>query len=489
MLLAKVKQIVLAVATLRVITTGVGGLAQGPSQVAAAGAQTSQKSTVAVAQPPSTITMKPLVLYGSTALDPRRLARVRARFAPARVVELARVWDFPQKDGRPVLRELRVGDHVKKGDLLAVFYSEDVRSKKNDLLDALVQLELDQSILDAAENHAGAVPKVLMLQMERAVQGDRNAINRALNKLKAWDIPQDEIDALHAEATKICADKNAWAKAAEGRWVNGDKQVAGASAGPHKVDDPWGRVTLRAPFDGVVVERNLAVDEMVVDNTVNLFQIADVNRLLVVANCPEEVLPALEALDQRERKWTVQTMSTPSGTGLPGTIDEIGQIFNPNQHTAIIKGYVENPGQHIRTGQYVSVTVKIPPPDDVVEIPADALIDDGKQTLVLVQPDPAGHQVTSRRVEVKRRLDGKVLVRSSPIPKKEQLTAAEAEQGLLPREPLRAGEHVLVRGAPASVENRLNAVERKLDQVLEALGHSSRRAATKADLHEPDAPK
>ena len=228
MLLAKVKQIVLAVATLRVITTGVGGLAQGPSQVAAAGAQTSQKSTVAVAQPPSTITMKPLVLYGSTALDPRRLARVRARFAPARVVELARVWDFPQKDGRPVLRELRVGDHVKKGDLLAVFYSEDVRSKKNDLLDALVQLELDQSILDAAEKHAGAVPKVLMLQMERAVQGDRNAINRALNKLKAWDIPQDEIDALHAEATKLCADKNAWAKAAEGRWVNGDKQVAGA---------------------------------------------------------------------------------------------------------------------------------------------------------------------------------------------------------------------------------------------------------------------
>ena len=32
-------------------------------------------------------------------------------------------------------------------------------------------------------------------------------------------------------------------------------------------------------------------DEMVVDNTVNLFQIADVSRLLVVANCPEDVCP------------------------------------------------------------------------------------------------------------------------------------------------------------------------------------------------------
>ena len=57
------------------------------------------------------------------------------------------------------------------------------------------------------------------------MQGDRNAINRALNNLKLWDIPQDEIDALHAEAKKICADKNAWFKTPEGRWVKGEKQA------------------------------------------------------------------------------------------------------------------------------------------------------------------------------------------------------------------------------------------------------------------------
>ena len=61
----------------------------------------------------------------------------------------------------------------------------------------------------------------------RAVQGDRNAINRALNNLKVWDIPQDEIDALHAEAKKISADKNAWFKTPEGRWVKGEKQATG----------------------------------------------------------------------------------------------------------------------------------------------------------------------------------------------------------------------------------------------------------------------
>ena len=52
------------------------------------------------------------------------------------------------------------------------------------------------------------MPLVFMLSAERAVQGDRNAISRALNNLKLWDIPQEEIDALHVEAKKICSDKS-----------------------------------------------------------------------------------------------------------------------------------------------------------------------------------------------------------------------------------------------------------------------------------------
>jgi len=321
-----------------------------------------------------------------------------------------------------------------------------VGSKKNDLLDALVQLELDQEILDEAQKHVEAVPQVFMLSTFRGVQGDRNAINRALNNLKLWDIPRDEIDALHAEAKKISADKDAWLKTPEGRWVNREKQAAAGKADPGKDmenEDPWGRVTLRAPFDGVIVERNVHMDEMVVDNTVNLFQIADVSRLLVTANCPEDQLPSLESLGSGEKRWTMRTVGASTATGLAGTIDEIGYIIDPNQHTAIIKGYVENPGERIRGGQFVSATVNIPPPDDVVEIPVDALADDGRQSLVFVQPDAARHQFTMRRVQVTHRFDRTVFVRSTPIPKEEQLTAQEKEEGLMPKEPLRPGERVL----------------------------------------------
>ena len=405
-----------------------------------------QHDSIAVAQPPKM--MRPLVLPGSTMLDPTHLARIRARFAPARVVEIAQVRDPLRQSGQTEFRELRQGDVVSKGDLLGIFYSLDVGSKKNDLLDALVQLELDQHILDNAEKHAEAVPPVFLLGAERAVQGDRNAVNRALNNLKLWDIPQDEIDALHAEAKKISADKNAWFKTPEGRWVKGEKQATNGGADQNKEhENPWGRVTLRVPFDGVIVERNLSVDEMVVDNTVNLFQIADVSRLLVVANCPEDDLPALEALEHGQRKWTVHTVGTGSPAGLVGAIEEISYIIDPNQHTAVVKGYVENPGKHMRGGQYVTATVEIPPPDGVVEIPVDALVDDGRQSLVFVQPDPAKHEFTMRRVHVTHRFDHTVFVQDTPITKEEQLTASEAEEGLLPKEPLRPGDRVLLAGS------------------------------------------
>ena len=438
-----------------------------PDEVAAAlGIRKDQNDSVAIAQPPTT--MRPLVLPGTTRFDPARLDRIRARFAPARVVELAEVQDRSPKTGYTEYRELRPGDIVSKGDLLGIFYSVDVGSKKNDLLDALVQLELDQKILDEAQKHNEAVPPVFMLTYERAVQGDRNAINRALNNLKLWDIPQDEIDALHAEAKKISADKNAWLKTPEGRWVNREKQAAGAKVLPHQdTENPWGRVTLRADLDGVVIERNVHVDEMVVDNTVNLFQIADVSRLLVIANCPEDELPILEALHGKEKRWTVQTVGTASATGLPGTIDEIGYVIDPNQHTAVIKGYVENPGKHIRAGQYITATVNIPPPDDVVEIPTDALLEDGLQSLVFVQPDAAKHDFTMRRVQVTNRFERTVFVRDTPIPKEQQLTAEDKDEGRLPVEALRPGERVLVSGS-VELKAALLDLESQPTKILES---------------------
>jgi cobalt-zinc-cadmium efflux system membrane fusion protein len=129
---------------------------------------------IAVAKKPTH--SRPLVMAGSTALDPTRLFRVRARFAPspssAEVTEIAQVTEDPAQTGKleSVFREIRSGDRVQKGDLLVVFHSVDVGNKKNDLIDAIYQLKLDQEILKAAEAKAEVVPEVFLWNARRNVQ-------------------------------------------------------------------------------------------------------------------------------------------------------------------------------------------------------------------------------------------------------------------------------------------------------------------------------
>jgi cobalt-zinc-cadmium efflux system membrane fusion protein len=370
-----------------------------------------------------------MVLPGSTALDPTRLWRIRARFAPARVVEVARVTDTAatEANGQTVFREVSTGDFVRRGDLLGVFYSVDVGNKKNDLIDALYQLKLDEDILRLAERAAlsGAVPEVFMLNAKRNVEGDRNAIARALSNLRTWDVPEVDIQAVYKEAEEIGK-----------RGGQRDRSK----------DEIWPRVELRAPEDGIVVERNIAQHEMVVDNTVNLFQIAKVDRLAVLANAPEDEVPALNALQGPRRAWTVSTVGAAASRGLAGPITEIGFLIDPNQHTAVIKGYIDNPRGLIRAGQFVTATVQLPPPPDVVEVPTDAVVDDGQQCVVFVQTDPAKHYYTMRRVELTQRFDQTVFVRSKPLPGDARHPSEEAELGILPVAPLLPGERILQTG-------------------------------------------
>jgi cobalt-zinc-cadmium efflux system membrane fusion protein len=394
---------------------------------------------------------RPLTLYGSTALNPATLVRIRARFAPCQVVQIGKHAVHPGEpgntSGETEYRELRPGDHVRKGDVLGIYFSVDVGCKKNDLLDALVIYELDQKIYDNMNSRSQVIPQVSLDMQWSKVQSDRNAINRALNNLIVWGIPQEEIDALHEEAKKISSDKNAWFKTREGRWVKGEKQGKTGHDPDKENENPWGRVTLRAPFDGVIIERNPTVGEIVQDPTTNLFQIAQVDRLLVIANAPEDEVPTLEALKPEKRVWSVQTVGANSVGGLKGRIEEISYLIDQNQHTAVIKGYIDNPKELIRGGQFVSCTVQIPPPQDVVEAPIDAVVEDGRDAIVFVQPDSAKPCYTMRRIQLTHRFEKTAFVRSKPFAENERLTAEEKEMGMLPLEPLRPGERILRTGA------------------------------------------
>ena len=204
------------------------------------------------------------------------------------------------------------------------------------------------------------------------------------------------------------------------------------------------------------MERNVGQGEFVADNTVNLFVIADVSRMQVLAYPPEDALPTLFALPRDKWRWTIETVGLPP---TEGPIEEIGYLLDPNQHTAVVKGYIPNPQGRLRAGQFASASVELPPPPDVVEVPLTALVDDGRLSFVFVQPDPGKDRFTLRRVLVTHRFDKTAFVKSKLTPKEKERTPDEVKKGIPAAEPLRPGERYLGTGAlelRAALEDQLS---------------------------------
>jgi cobalt-zinc-cadmium efflux system membrane fusion protein len=395
---------------------------------------------IAIAEKPTRT--RPLVMPGSTALDPSRLIRVRVRFTPAEVVEIGKIDDPHSSPGNipPLRRELQAGDPLRQGDLLAVLFSVDVGNKKNDLFDALSQLRLDEEVLKRAEARSSAVPEVFLLNARRNVQGDINAVNRAENTLKTWAIPEEDIQAVRDEVKSITNGQDASAKIKDRL-----KQ--------------WARVELKAPDDGFIIEQNVALHETVVDNTTNLFQIGKVDPLIVLAAVPEDDLPALQDLKSQTRNFIAWTVRTVGSQPIEGLVDDIGYLIDPNQHTAVVRGHIPNPNGVLRAGQFVTATVELLPPKNVVEVPISALVEDGKDSVVFVQVDARKPVYTMRRVRVTNRFDRTAYVRSTPVNHEEGLAPEEEGQPSLPAEPLGEGERVLTTGAlelKTALANRLS---------------------------------
>lgn len=194
-----------------------------------------------------------------------------------------------------------------------------------------------------------------------------------------------------------------------------------------------------------MIEQNVSLHETVVDNTTNLFQIAKVDPLVVLAAVPEDDLPALHELNRRTGgriEWTVRTVGSEP---ISGFLDDIGYLIDPNQHTAVVRGHIPNPGNTLRAGQFVTAKVDLLPPEDVVEIPVGALVEDGHDSVVFVQSDPARAEFTLRHVQVTARFDRTAYVRCTPASRAEP---AEGEAPpAAPWEPLQPGVRVLETGA------------------------------------------
>lgn len=354
-------------------------------------------------------------LQGTLNIDYNRMVRIHSPFAG--VVAALGTPDGGETDrpaGDPGPRGLRAGDKVRADQLLAVVWSKELGEKKNELVQAMSDLKLARDQLARYQSLTeGIIAQKEVRAAEAAVRSAENAVGKAEATLRAWRLPEAQIRELMALAEKVGTP--------EAR-----RELTAARS--------WARVEVRAPFAGTLLEKNTNVGD-VVDTSADLFRVVDLSRLAVVAQVYEDDLPALQAMPLPIR-WEVRVPSRPDFKAA-GALEQIGDVIDPAQHTVLATGTVDNPRGELKSGQFVTATVAVPAPAGEVEVPSAALVEDGKTSVVFVQPDPDVPEFVRRSVAVTRRYHDMAYVKDGVRPGERVVTggALQLNQALVDAAP------------------------------------------------------
>ena len=211
-----------------------------------------------------------------------------------------------QGSGRVTDLRVKLGDLVQRGQVLLSIYSADLAGAFSDYQKALADERLTKRALDRAQllySHGALAQKDL-------------------------EVAQDAED-------KVTVDVQ-----------NTQHRVKLLGGDP---DHPSTIIELRAPVSGTIVEQNVAGFEGVksLDNSPNLFTIADLSRVWVVCDVYENDLGEVHLGDLSE----IRLNAFPDRV-FQGKIADISRVLDPNTRSAKVRIVLSNPEGSFRPGMF-----------------------------------------------------------------------------------------------------------------------------------------
>lgn len=252
--------------------------------------------------------------------------------------------------GRVVEIKARLGDIVKKGQVLLRVQSADIAGAYSDYQKAVADEQLART------------------QAERArLLYDKGAIS-----LNDFQIAQD-VEAKAQVDVKTTAEK---------------LRVLGNT----NLDQPSGIVDIRAPVDGVITDQQVTNAAGVAGlSSPNPFTISDLTYVWILCDVYENDLSAVRVGDKAD----IRLSAYPDKT-FTGIVSNIGPILDPNIRTAKVRIEVRNPGL-FRPGMFATATFHGQKKVKLAAVPANAVLHLHDHDWVYV---PIGGN-RFRRIEVK----------------------------------------------------------------------------------------
>lgn len=255
---------------------------------------------------------------------------------PARTINI-----LPPVAGKVVKLLVRLGDHVVKGEPLAVIESGD-----------LAQAYADDDKARDTLQHA-----------ERTLERARGLQKAGAGAVK--DLEQAESDAAQARAES---------NRAEARL----KQIGVPS-------QPKGKtrlLTLTAPMAGSVTALSTASGAFVNDLTASLMTIANLDSVWVTANVPESDIAHIAKGQSVDVSFTAYP-----GEVFHGIVAFVSEVLEPDTRRNKVRITFANPGGKFKPNMFANVSFDVPL-QSAVFVPNSALLMDNDNTTVLVEVAP-----------------------------------------------------------------------------------------------------
>jgi membrane fusion protein, heavy metal efflux system len=247
-------------------------------------------------------------------------ARVAARQMPTTLTANATVTPDVNRTihvtslggGRVVDLKVKLGDFVKKGQTLLAISSPDLGGAFSDYQKAVADERIAKKGLDRAQ---------LLFDRGAVAEKDLQIAQGAEEKAR--------VDVATSEQRV--------------RVLGGDPAQPGAL------------LELRAPVSGTIVEQNVAGFEGVkgIDNTPNLFTIADLSQVWVVCDLFENDLGEVHLGDAAE----IQLNAFPDRL-FKGTVADISRVLDPGTRSAKVRVVLGNSTGMLRPGMYARATFR-----------------------------------------------------------------------------------------------------------------------------------
>jgi HlyD family secretion protein len=287
------------------------------------------------------------------------------------------------------------GSHVHKGQLLAVLENRDLAAAAQDNQGAYTQAQASYEITTAADVPQQMQKAELDVQAaKQAFDAQQKIYDSRQELLREGALPRKELEQSNVDLTNARNQYEIAKRHLESLNSLGQQQALRSAKG--QLESARGKYEgaeaqlnyseIRAPIDGVVTERPLYPGEMASAGT-PLLTVMNISRVVARAHVDQAQAALLKVGD------AATVTASGMAESFQGRVSLVSPALDPNSTTVEVWIEVKNPGERLRPGSTVQVSVIARSIPDALTIPAAALLtDQGGATSVMVAVDGRAHQ-------------------------------------------------------------------------------------------------